>query len=323
MLDLKHSKGVDVLLQLTDRSDVLLEGFRPGVAERLGFGPDVCRARNPRLVYGRMTGFGQTGAWSGAAGHDLNYVALAGALWSMGSKERPIPPLNLIGDFGGGGLLLAFGLVSALLERASSGDGQVIDAAMVDGASLLMTMFHELIHRGMWTEDRGANLIDGGTWYYDAYETADGEWISCAAVEPEFRHELLTALGLEESLGTEPTDPVMRNRMATAIRRRTRSEWEERLGRTDACFAPVLRPTEMWDHEYHQERRTFVEVDGVREPAPAPRFSRTPPPPTTSAPLPGEHTLEILEQLGLSDEAISEYLGCGAVRDRRHRPDQR
>ena len=312
-IDLKDPQGVDLLLRLIDRSDVLIEGFRPGVAERLGFGPEVCHTRNPRLIYGRMTGYGQSGAWSGAAGHDLNYIAMAGVLWNVGSPERPIPPLNLVGDFGGGGVIFAFGLVSALLERVASGRGQVVDSAMVDGASLLMTMFHEMIGRDTWHEGRGANLIDGGSWFYDVYETADAEWVSFAAVEPQFLRTLMTELGLgDESVGQ--ADAAMRTRLAAVVRTRTRADWENYLSGTDACFAPVLRPTEMWNHAYHEERNTSVEVDGIRQPAPAPRFSWTPSARPTGAPLPGEHTRAILLELGLDDEAIGEYLRCGVVR---------
>jgi alpha-methylacyl-CoA racemase len=314
-LDLKDPAGIEVLLGLTDRSDVLIEGFRPGVAERLGFGPEVCRARNERLVYGRMTGFGQTGSWRGAAGHDLNYIGLAGAAWNIGSLERPIPPLNLVGDFGGGAFLLAFGVAGALFERERSGQGQVVDAAMVDGASLLMTMFHEMLGRGMWQEARASNLVDGGTWYYDVYETADGEWISCAAVEEQFRRSLLRELGFAEAeVDAAAGDPSIRRRLADVIKTKTRAEWEGLFVGRDACVAPVLRLTEMWDHPYHTERQTSVELNGIRQPAPAPRFSRTPPGPPSEAPCSGAHTTEVLFELGFDERAVGALLDRGVVR---------
>lgn len=314
-VDLKQADGLDVLLRLVDGADVLLEGFRPGVAERLGFGPDVCFDRNPRLVYGRVTGFGQTGAWSGAAGHDINYIAMAGVLSSIGPAERPQPPLNLVADFGGGGMLLAVGVLSALIERGSSGQGQVVDATMVDGASLLMTMLHEMLHRGMWQERRQANLLDGGTWYYDVYETADGEWVSFGAIEPQFFAVLTSELGLGDLSRSDGADgdALLRKKVAEAVRSRTRQEWEERLGGGDACFAPVLRMSEASMHPYHRERATFVDVDGMAQPAPAPRFSRTPPASPTGARVPGQDTRAVLAELGLSDREILRRLATGAV----------
>jgi alpha-methylacyl-CoA racemase len=312
-VDLKDPAGTDVVLGLADRADVLIEGFRPGVAERLGFGPEVCHARNERLIYGRMTGFGQTGSWRGAAGHDLNYISLAGVAWNLGSPERPIPPLNLIGDFGGGSFLLAFGVASALFERERSGLGQVIDAAMVDGASLLMTMFHEMLGRGMWQEGRGKNLIDGGTWYYDLYETADGEWLSCAAVEAQFRRSLLRELGFDEGEASTE-DPDIRRRLAEVIRTKTRAEWEERLRDRDTCAAPVLKMSEMWDHAFHVERQTSVGVNGIRQPAPAPRFSRTPAGRPTDAPCSGAQTFEVLDELGYDARTVATLAAQGVVR---------
>jgi alpha-methylacyl-CoA racemase len=238
---------------------------------------------------------------------------LAGVAWNLGSPERPIPPLNLIGDFGGGSFLLAFGVASALFERERSGLGQVIDAAMVDGASLLMTMFHEMLGRGMWQEGRGTNLIDGGTWYYDLYQTADGEWLSCAAVEAQFRRSLVRELGFEEREASTP-DPDIRGRLAEVIRTKTRAEWEELLRDRDACVAPVLKMSEMWDHPYHTERQTSVELNGIRQPAPAPRFSRTPAAPPAAAPCSGAHTTQVLIELGYDDRAVTDLAERGVVR---------
>jgi alpha-methylacyl-CoA racemase len=286
------------------------------VAERLGFGPDVCLDRNPALVYGRMTGWGQDGPWASMAGHDINYIALGGVLSAIGRPgEAPVPPLNLIGDFGGGGLLLAFGVLAALVERQRSGVGQVVDAAMVDGASLFMTMFHEMIARGEWDEQRGVNTLDGGAWFYDSYETADGQWVSFGSLEPRFHAQLREVLGLDRAVDQwdRTTWPAMRQQVADAVRKRTRAEWEERMAGTDVCFAPVLRPTEMWDHPHHVARRTWVEVDGVRQPAPAPRLSRTPGAVARGAPRPGEHTAAVLAELGCDQQRIRDLFECGAV----------
>ena len=302
-VDLKHPDGLDVLLRLADEADILLEGFRPGVAERLGFGPDVCLGRNPALVYGRMTGWGQTGPWAAMAGHDINYIALAGVLGTVGREgEAPVPPLNVVGDFGGGGLLLAVGVLAALAERRRSGEGQVVDAAMVEGASLLMTMIHEMVATGDWNEARGTNSLDGGAWFYDSYETADGGWVAFGSLEPQFNAQLLAALELTDDVPDQwdrASWPTMRARVAAAVRTRTRAEWEERLTGTDVCFAPVLAPSEVRDHPHHVARQSWVDVAGVAQPAPAPRFSRTPGAVRRPAPRPGEHTAEILAELGL------------------------
>jgi alpha-methylacyl-CoA racemase len=313
-VDLKQPEGLDVLLRLADRADVLVEGFRPGVAERLGFGPDVCLARNPALVYGRMTGWGQDGPWAPMAGHDINYIALAGVLGAVGrAGEAPVPPLNLVGDFGGGGLLLAFGVLAALAERHRSGRGQVVDAAMVEGASLLTTLVHEMVAEGGWNDARGTNTLDGGAWFYDSYETADGGWVAFGSLEPQFYAllcELLELDGAGDGDGDDLPDqwdraawPDMRERAAAAVRRRTRAEWEERLAGTDVCFAPVLGLSEVRSHPHHVARQSWVDVGGVPQPAPAPRFSRTPGRVRRPAPHPGEHTAEILAELGLDAPA--------------------
>ena len=318
-VDLKHPDGVRVVLELAAQADALIEGFRPGVMERLGLGPDVCLDRNPALVYGRMTGWGQDGPWARAAGHDINYIALSGALGATGRKgEAPVPPANFLGDFGGGGLLLAFGMVAALFERRSSGHGQVVDAAVVDGSALLSTMVYGLMEMGVWTATAGENIADTGAHFYDVYETADGRYISLGAVEPQFYDELVTRLGLDpeelppqmDRVSWEELKPVF----ARAVRERTLAEWEERLGGTDACFAPVLTPSDAWRHPHNAARDVFVERFGVRQPAPAPRFSRTPAGVDRAPAHAGEHTDETLERWGCSRSEIEALHASGAVR---------
>ncbi len=279
-LDLKNELGVKTVLRLVERADALIEGFRPGVMERLGLSPDVCFARNKRLVYGRMTGWGQTGPLSGAAGHDINYIALSGVLHSIGRKgEVPVPPLNLVGDFGGGGMLLAFGIVCGILEARSSGKGQVVDAAMTDGSALLMAIIYGLKARGEWTNEKGTNLLDGGAHFYDAYECADGKWISIGAIEPQFYSLLIEKTGVELPPSQEQKDkgqwPALKTTFSTLFKSKTRQEWVDLLDGTDVCFAPVLDLDEAPQHAHNVARKTFVEVDGVIQPAPAPRFSRT------------------------------------------------
>jgi alpha-methylacyl-CoA racemase len=288
-VDLKHPDGAGVVLDLVAAADALVEGFRPGVAERLGIGPDACLARNPRLVYGRVTGWGQQGPWRLAAGHDIDYVALAGALHPIGQAGGPpVPPLNLLGDFGGGGMLLALGVVAALLEAGRSGTGQVVDAAMVDGAALLTTQFHELLAAGLWREERGANLLDGGAPFYGVYETADGRHLAVGALEPQFWAELLRRLGLDAGDLPAQLDrdgwPLLRARLAALFRTRTRDEWSELLAGTDACVTPVLGLAEAPAHPHNRARGTFVDVGGVVQPAPAPRFSRPASTPTGRSP---------------------------------------
>ncbi|GIU83964.1 MAG: alpha-methylacyl-CoA racemase [Acidimicrobiales bacterium] len=319
-VDLKNPDGVELVLTLVERADVLIEGFRPGVAERLGVGPDDCLARNPRLVYGRMTGWGQDGPLAHAAGHDIDYIALAGALWPMGPADSPPkPPLNLVGDFGGGGLLLAFGVVCALYERERSGEGQVIDAAMVDGAALLTAMFWGMRAAGLWTDRREDNVLDGGAWFYDTYECADGEYVAVGALEPQFFAKLVELTGLAEETGQIPaqydktTWPQMRERLRKVFMTRTRDEWCEILEGTDACFAPVLSWEEAPDHPHNRARQTFVEVAGVRQPAPAPRFSRTPGSIRMPPPRIGEHTDEALSDWGIEGDEIERLRSSGAV----------
>ncbi|MBK8863955.1 MAG: CoA transferase [Betaproteobacteria bacterium] len=309
-LDLKSEAGRDAVLRLVAGADVLVEGFRPGVTEKLGLGPADCQARNPRLVYGRITGFGQTGPLAAAAGHDLNYIALAGVLHAIGpAGGKPVPPLNLVADYGGGALYLAFGVLSALFERQHSGRGQVVDAAMVDGAASLASIFYGLQAAGTWGEPRGANLLDGGAPFYDSYETADGRFVSLAPLEPKFFAQLAAVLELEPRFVQRQYDrrlwPEMRAAIAAAVRRRTRDEWCARLEGSDACFAPVLAFDEAPLHAHAQARGAFVSVDGVVQPAPAPRFDRTPAPPPRRAPAVGEHSAEVLLEAGFSDAEVA------------------
>src|SRR5215469_6181474 len=280
-IDLKRREGTELALKLIDRADALLEGFRPGVMERLGLGPDVCMARNSRLVYGRMTGWGQDGPLALAAGHDINYIALTGALHSIGRRgEAPVPPLNLVGDFGGGGVYLALGVVAGILEVQKSGKGQVIDVAMVDGAASLMTAIYGMHGAGIWSNERGTNVLDTGAHYYDVYETRDGKHISVGAIEAKFYEELLERSGLKnEELPPQnerPSWPRMKERLKALFLSKTRDEWCQIMEGTDICFAPVLSMDEAPKHPHNQLRETFVVPDGVTQPAPAPRFSRTP-----------------------------------------------
>jgi alpha-methylacyl-CoA racemase len=280
-VDLKSPAGIDVVLRLTERADVLVEGFRPGVAERLGIGPADCTPRNPRLIYARMTGWGQAGPLAASAGHDINYIALSGALGSMGRPgEPPAPPLNLVGDFGGGGMLLALGITAALVERERSGRGQVVDAAMVDGVALLTSFLYGLRAAGLWSDERGANLLDGGAPFYDTYETADGRYLAVGALEPQFYAALLTGLGLAGAELPDQHDragwPVLRARFAAVFATRTRDEWAAHFADVDACVTPVLSLAEAPHHRHNVERGTFTTVGDLVQPAPAPRFSRTP-----------------------------------------------
>jgi alpha-methylacyl-CoA racemase len=309
-LDLKSEAGRDAVLRLVAGADVLVEGFRPGVTEKLGLGPADCQARNPRLVYGRITGFGQTGPLAQAAGHDLNYIALTGVLHAIGQAGgKPVPPLNLVADYGGGALYLAFGVLAALFERQRSGRGQVVDAAMVDGAASLASIFYGLQAAGTWGEPRGANLLDGGAPFYDSYETADGRFVSLAPLEPKFFGQLADALELEPRFVQRQYDrrlwPEMHSAIAAAVRRRTRDEWCTRLEGSDACFAPVLAFDEAPAHAHARARGAFVSVDGVVQPAPAPRFDRTPAPPPRRAPAVGEHSAEVLLEAGFSDAEVA------------------
>ena len=321
-VDLKNPDGVATLLDLVERADALIEGFRPGVMERLGVGPDECRARNPKLVYGRMTGWGQTGPYASAAGHDINYISLAGALAHFGrAGQPPTPPLNMVGDFGGGGMFLAYGVVCALLEAQRSGAGQVVDAAMVDGSAVLMTMFWTFRNVGMFNETApGTNLLDSGAHFYDAYECGDGLFVSIGSIEPQFYAELLRLLDLEDDNAfANQMDaaawPDLKQRIADVFRTRTRAEWCELLEMTDVCFAPVLTMSEAAEHPHNVERATFVTANGAMQPAPAPRFSRTPAAIGVAPAHPGQHSREILEDWGVAKERIDELLDSGAVVD--------
>ena len=319
-VDLKHPEGREVVLDLAAGADALVEGFRPGVAERLGVGPEACRARNPRLVYGRVTGWGQDGPLARSAGHDIDYVAVAGALHPVGpAGGPPVPPLNLLGDFGGGGMLLALGVVAALLEAGRSGRGQVVDAAMVDGAALLTTQLHELLAAGLWSDRRGANLLDGAAPFYTVYETADGRHLAVGALEPQFWAELLDRVGLAADDLPAQLDrdgwPLLRERLAATFRTRTRDEWCALLEGTDACVAPVLSLLEAPAHPHNQARATFVDVGGVAQPAPAPRFSRTPCP-TPAPPAPGEDAGQVLAAWGIAPERVERLRAAGVVPQR-------
>ena len=318
-LDLKAEAGRAAVLRLVEGADVLIEGFRPGVTESLGLGPADCQARNPRLVYGRMTGFGQTGPLAAAAGHDLNYIALTGLLDAIGpAGGKPVPPLNLVGDYGGGALYLAFGVMAALFERQRSGRGQVVDAAMVDGAASLASLFYGLQAAGSWGGPRGSNLLDGGAPFYDSYETADERYISLAAIEPKFFRLLATALELNERYVQRQYDcllwPEMREAIAAAVRLHTRDEWCARLEGSDVCFAPVLSFAEAPMHAHAAKRGAFVEVDGLLQPAPAPRFDRTPAGRPRPAPEVAAHTREVLLEAGFSADQIDALIAQGVAR---------
>ncbi len=281
-LDMKTPEAVEAALRLIEKADALIEGFRPGVMERLGVGPDVCLKRNPRLVYGRMTGWGQSGPLASAAGHDINYIALTGALHAIGNRGgRPVPPLNLVGDFGGGALYLAFGLVCGILEAQRSGKGQVVDAAMTDGASSLMTMTYGLKAMGLWADARGTNMLDTGAHFYDTYETKDGKFVAIGSIEPQFYRALLEKTGINDETFAAQMDreawPVLKDKLAAVIRTKTRDEWDALMLGSDVCYAPVLSLAEAPKHPHNAARGTFIEIDGVTQPAPAPRFSRTVP----------------------------------------------
>jgi alpha-methylacyl-CoA racemase len=317
-VDLKSPRGVRTVLRLVEGADALLEGFRPGVTEKLGLGPEDCFHVNPRLVYGRVTGWGQEGPLSQAAGHDLNYIALAGALHAIGRKgQAPSVPLNLIGDFGGGALHLAMGVLAALLDARSSGRGQVVDATMIDGVANLMTMFYTLKQAGVWTTERGANLFDGGAPFYDVYETKDGHYVSVAAVEKKFYEQLLERLGLKGEPLPKQNDPrgwgELRARFCEVFKTKTRDEWCSILEGTDACFAPVLDMDECTMHPHAVARKGFVKIDGVLNPAPAPRFGRTPSELRRPPAAPGEHSREALQDWGVSEAEVQALLRDGVI----------
>ncbi|MCZ6869566.1 MAG: CaiB/BaiF CoA-transferase family protein [Gammaproteobacteria bacterium] len=317
-IDLKKPEGVELVLRLCEKSHALFEGFRPGVTERMGLGPEDCMARNPKLVYGRMTGWGQEGPLAQAAGHDINYIGLAGALHAIGRKgERPVPPLNLIGDFGGGGMLLAYGLVCGLLEAERSGKGQVVDAAMVDGTAALMAMFFSMGAGGGFNDERGTNMLDSGAHFYDTYETKDGKFVCVGSIEPQFYALLVEKGGLDSDRFGDQMDrsrwPEYKQELEQVFRAKTRDEWCEIMEGSDVCFAPVLSIFEAPQHPHNQYRSTFVEIDGVVQPAPAPRFSRTPAQVRGSAKSPGADTTEILSELGCSEDEIARLAESGAI----------
>jgi alpha-methylacyl-CoA racemase len=317
-VDLKHPDGAETVLRLIEKADGIIEGFRPGVMERLGLGPDVCLARNPRLVYGRMTGWGQEGPYAEMAGHDINYIALAGCLAHLGrAGQAPTPPINLIGDFGGGGMLLAVGMLAALFEARGSGAGQVVDAAMVDGAALLMAPFNGMASIGRLAP-RGGNTTDTGAHFYDAYECADGEYISIGSIEPQFYAELRRLAQLDGPLWDDQLDrstwPQRKEAIAGIFKTRTRAEWCEIMEGSDVCFAPVLTIDEAWEHPHNVQRGTFTEVAGIRQPRPAPRFSRTDGEVAGPPSYPGQHTDEVLARIGLSATEVAALRDGGAIR---------
>ena len=318
-IDLKNPDAVELVLGLVEQADGLIEGFRPGVAERLGVGPQDCFARNKRLVYGRMTGWGQDGPMASMAGHDIDYIAIGGALWSLGRADSaPVPPLNLVGDFGGGGMLLAFGMVAALLEAARSGEGQVVDAAMVDGAASLMTMIHAFHRHGLWNDERGANMLDTGAPFYEVYETADGRWMAVGGIESQFYAELIRGLGLEGDSSfpqqmSRDEWPAMKARFADIFKSKTRDEWSAIFDGTDACVVPVLSPWEAHLHPHNVARSTFVEVAGTVQPAPAPRFSRTPSAISKPPSPPGADTISALVEWGVAEDAVKKLRESGAL----------
>ena len=317
-VDLKKPEGVELVLRLVEQADALVEGYRPGVTERLGLGPDVCLARNPKLVYGRMTGWGQDGPMAQAAGHDINYIALAGALAHFGrAGGKPTPPINLVGDFGGGGMFMAFGVVCGILEAQRSGKGQVLDVAMVDGSAILMTMMWGLKQIGFWDEAMGMNVLDTGAPFYDTYETADGKFISLGSLEPQFYAELIQRLGLEgEDLPNQMDRngwDTLRDRFTALFKTKTRDEWDAILAGSDACYAPVLTMSEATNNEHIKARKTIIERGGVPQPAPAPRFSRTAPEVARDAPWPGQHTDEALADWGVDGAEITKLRETGAI----------
>lgn len=317
-IDLKHPESAALVLDLVEKADVFIEGFRPGVVERLGIGPEPCLARNPRLVYGRMTGYGQTGPRANDVGHDLNYVAASGVLGMIGRKDAPpTPPLNVVADTGGGGLILAFGTLAALLHCRQSGEGQVIDAAMIEGAAILATPLFAWKQTGKWSLDRGTNLFDSGAPFYDAYETADGRWLGVAAVESHFYQALLGVLGLQNETLPDQNDksawPDMKRRFADIIRTRTRDEWCARASGVEACISPVLEVGDLEADPHLRHRGSFVRKDGILQPTPAPRFSRTPARLSLQPPLPGEHTTEALAYWGIEADRIDLLKQRGAI----------
>jgi len=318
-IDLKSAEGVALARRLCASADGLIEGFRPGVMERLGLGPDELLGDNPKLVYGRMTGWGQTGPYAPYAGHDINYIALAGALAHFGrAGGKPTPPINMVGDFGGGGMMLAFGMVSALLNVARGGQGQVIDAAMTDGTAVLMAMIHGMKNMGVWSEDLGANMLDTGAHFYDTYETRDGKYVSIGSIEPQFYAELRRIAGLENDPEFDAQHDrarwgALKDKLAALFKTKTRDEWDALMEHTDICYAPVLSMSEAARHPHNVAREAFVEVGGDIQPAPAPRYSHTAPATPPPAPLPGDDSDAILQSLGLDAGEIAGLRDSGTV----------
>ncbi|MFO0540977.1 MAG: CaiB/BaiF CoA transferase family protein [Phenylobacterium sp.] len=316
-LDLKNPASIETCLRLFETADVVFEGFRPGVMERLGLGPDVALKRNPKLVYGRMTGWGQFGPYAQAAGHDMNYIAITGALHAIGTEDKPIPPLNLVGDFGGGALYLAFGILAGVIKARETGEGQVIDCAMSDGAASLMAMFYGFKASGAWTESRRSNLLDGGAHFYDTYQCSDGKWVSIGSIEPQFYALLLEKTGISDPAFKAQMDrgawPDLKAKLAAVIATKTQSEWCALMEATDVCFAPVLDLDEAPKHAHNVSRQTFVEVAGVTQPAPAPRFSKTPGAIQGPPPAIGAHDQEALRDWGFSEADVSALKANGAL----------
>jgi len=317
-VDLKNPDGVAAVQQLIDGADVVIEGFRPGVMERLGLGPDTCLARNPRLIFGRMTGWGQSGPLAPAAGHDINYISIGGALGAMGYSDRPpAPPLNLVGDFGGGAMYLLAGVLAALVERGTSGQGQVIDAAMTDGTASLLSPFYGMMAMGMWTKERMDNRLDGGAHYYGSYACSDGKFISIGSIEPQFYALLLELCEIDDPEFAKQNDKQhwasLRGKLEALFVTQTRDHWCALLEGTDVCFAPVLDLQEAPQHPHNLARQSFVEIDGVTQPAPAPRFSRTPTTVQAPAAMAGEHSEAILNDWGFAPDEILALQQSGAI----------
>lgn len=317
-LNLKSPDGVETLLKLCEGADALIEGFRPGVAERLGFGPDVLAERNPKLVYGRMTGWGQDGPLAHAAGHDINYISLSGALHAIGRKgEPPVPPLNLVGDFGGGGMFLAFGITCGLLEASRSGKGQVVDVSMVEGSAVLMHMMYSFMAQGFWQDERGSNMLDGAAHFYDSFETSDGKYVSIGSIEPQFYAQLIELAELDAEAFAPQMDmsqwPALKEQLAAKIKTKTRDEWCAIMEGTDVCFAPILSMGEVADHPHNKARESFLNTDGVLQPAPAPKFSRTRPEVKHLAKAAGSDTDAVLSEAGFSADDIAALKQAGAL----------
>lgn len=321
VLNLKHAEAIETVLKLCETADALIEGYRPGVTERLGLGPDAVLKRNPKLVYGRLTGWGQTGPLKDRAGHDINYIALSGALSTIGTVDRPLPPLNLVGDYAGGSLMLCFGVLSAIISARTTGQGQVVDAAMTDGSAAIMSLIHSLLASGIWTDRRGDNLLDGATPFYRCYETADGGFMAVGAIEPQFYAELLAGLGLPAEDAAKQWDktdwPRLEAEFARRFAAKTRAEWTEIFEPTDACVTPVLSLTEAPGHAHNTARETFVTRDGLTQPAPAPRFSATPAALGRGPCFAGEDTRDILAGLGVEPGEIDRMLSEGIAGESR------